>query len=59
MVAHSQVGYTPDQSKIAIIELDRNDRPARNAQLLRVNEDGGTSVALRAQTQPWAGTYLR
>jgi len=59
VIGHSQVGYAPDQSKVAVIELDRNDHPAANAQLLRVNADGSTTVALDGAAAPWAGHFLR
>ena len=40
MIAHSQVGYHPQQKKVAIIELDKNDNPLTSARLLKINEDG-------------------
>lgn len=55
----SQVGYTPAQKKVAVIELDRNDKPATTAQILRINPDGSKSVALTAQVKPWGVFYHR
>ncbi len=59
VIAHSQVGYAPDNAKVAVIELDRNDHPSATAEVLRVNADGTTKVALKAAAKPWAGHYLR
>ena len=56
-IGFSQVGYLPDQEKIAVIELDKNyDAPAK-AQLLRLNNDGSESVALEAEVQTWGNYY--
>ncbi|HVY84446.1 MAG TPA: glycoside hydrolase family 9 protein, partial [Caulobacterales bacterium] len=60
MIAHSQLGYAPNQDKVAVIELDRNDLGApATARLLRVNADGSTQVALEGAATAWAGNYLR
>lgn len=40
VIGHSQVGYHPDQEKVAIIEIDKNDDKAGIAILYRVKEDG-------------------
>ena len=40
MVAHSQVGYGPKASKIAIIELDPKFDAPKTAKVLRLTEDG-------------------
>jgi endoglucanase len=58
MIAHSQVGYHPDQLKTAIIELDKNDRPLASARLLKVNENGQFTEKLKAPVKKW-GNYLR
>jgi len=58
VISHSQVGYTPDRSKVAIIELDRHDEPERTAQLLRIESDGSRTEALAGPVTPW-GEYLR
>ena len=39
-IGFSQVGYRPDQPKVAVIELDKKDKPKSNATLMRINEDG-------------------
>lgn len=58
MIAHSQVGYHPDQEKIAIIELDRNDKQKGKARLLKVTADGEPREVFKSTTTPW-GDYLR
>lgn len=58
VIAHSQVGYHPDQEKTAVIELDKNDRAIATAQLLKVNKDGEFTKALSAPAKKW-GSYLR
>ncbi len=57
-IGHSQVGYAPDQKKVAVIELDANDTPEASAKLLEVAADGSTHEALSGATKPW-GKYLR
>lgn len=58
VIAHSQVGYHPDQRKTAVIELDRNDSPIHHARLLRVAEDGEPVAHYTAGPDIW-GRYLR
>ena len=57
-IGHSQLGYAPTQKKVAVIELDPNDKPAATARLLEVHADGSTAAALTAPTKRW-GRYLR
>ena len=40
VISHSQVGYHPDQQKVAVIELDPNDKPLTSASLFRIGDDG-------------------
>jgi len=58
IIAHSQVGYHPDQKKVAIIELDKNDKALSSARLLQVNETGQLKEKLKASIKKW-GNYLR
>ena len=39
-IGFSQVGYQPEQPKVAVIELDKKDSPLSRATLMRLNEDG-------------------
>ncbi len=58
MIAHSQVGYHPDQKKVAVIELDKNDRKIQRARLLQVGADGSRKAVHTARPSAW-GDYLR
>src|SRR5438270_8462383 len=40
MIAHSQVGYTPGFSKVAVLELDPKYNAPKTARVLRLMEDG-------------------
>ncbi len=40
MIAHSQVGYAPDFSKVAVLELDPKYNAPQTAKVLRLMEDG-------------------
>lgn len=53
----SQLGYTPEQPKRAVIEQDRRDTDASPVELLRLTENGA-EVARRGEPQPW-GNFLR
>ena len=57
-IGFSQVGYQPDQPKVAIIELDKNDRPQSKATLMRIGENGNTEEAYRGNIEKW-GTYFK
>ena len=54
----SQVGYTPEQPKVAVIELDKQDKVQATAQLMRIKDDGTTEVAFKGDIQPW-GPYFK
>ena len=57
-IGFSQVGYTPDQKKVAVIELDKNDTPLKSASLYKVNPDGKHIEQFSADLKLW-GKYLR
>jgi len=52
----SQIGYTPAQKKVSVVELDKNGKVPATANILRVNPDGTKSVALTAPVENW-GVY--
>jgi endoglucanase len=58
VIQFSQVGYHPDQNKVAVIELDKNDIPLQKASLFKVNSGGNTSERFSAELSTW-GSYLR
>ena len=58
-VGFSQIGYTPAQKKVAVIELDRKDKVASKAKIWRVNQDGSKTLALTAPVKEWGVFYDR
>ena len=58
-VGFSQIGYTPAQKKVAVIELDRNDKVAAKAKIWRVNADGSHTLALTPSVKEWGVFYDR
>jgi endoglucanase len=54
----SQVGYHPDQDKVAFIELDKNDELLNHISLLKLDADGNYTTVKDVQPQAW-GQYLR
>jgi len=58
VVQVSQVGYHPVQQKIAVIELDENDKNIRQASLVRVAEEGGYQTIVQKTPRSW-GKFLR
>lgn len=52
-IGFSQVGYTPSQPKVAVIELDKVDTVQPTAQLMRINNDGSREVAFEGKTEVW------
>ncbi len=58
VVQVSQVGYHPNQQKVAVIETDKKDKNVQQIKLLRINEDGGTTEVLSQEPSLW-GDFLR
>ena len=57
-IGFSQIGYTPEQPKVAVIELDKNDTPQTSASLMRIKADGTTEKAFEGAIQSW-GPYFK
>ena len=57
-IGFSQVGYIPEQPKVAVIELDKKDAPQATAQLMRINPDGTTEQAFQGDVKSW-GPYFK
>lgn len=57
-IGFSQVGYIPDQEKVAVIELDKNDTPLKTASLFRVTQEGNSIEKFNGEIKVW-GKYLR
>jgi endoglucanase len=58
VISHSQVGYHPDQKKVAVIELDPNDKPLASATLLRIGNDGRQVSVLNGRLTN-SGKFMR
>ncbi len=58
VIQFSQVGYHPNQQKVAVIELDKNDTPLQTASLYKLTPDGSPVEVFSAKLINW-GTYLR
>lgn len=56
-VGFSQVGYTTTQPKIAVVELDKNDKPQAKASLYRITPEGRTEVAFTGNIETWGRYY--
>ena len=56
-IGFSQIGYTPDQPKVAVIELDKNDKPLSSASLMRIKEDGSAEQAFTGVLKTWGPYY--
>jgi hypothetical protein len=56
MIAHSQVGYAPGFSKVAVLELDPKYNGPKTAKVLRLMEDGSYRQAFQGPitpSRPW------
>lgn len=58
VISHSQVGYHPDQQKVAVIELDPNDKPLASATLYRIGDNGSLVKVLDSKLANW-GKFMR
>ena len=56
-IGFSQVGYLPDQPKIAVIELDKNYRNEKSAKVIKVENDGTEKVAYTGKVVNWGMFY--
>ncbi|MBN2030681.1 glycoside hydrolase family 9 protein [bacterium] len=57
-IGFSQVGYIPNQEKVAVIELDKNDTPLKTASLFQVTQEGNSVEKYQGEVKVW-GKYLR
>ena len=56
-IGFSQVGYVPSQPKVAVIEIDRNDKPVPNAAIYKITDDGGEKLVYQGKTSVWGAYY--
>ncbi|MBR9997475.1 MAG: glycoside hydrolase family 9 protein, partial [Cyclobacteriaceae bacterium] len=54
----SQVGYRPNQQKIAVLEMDKRVKNAGDLSLLRISGDGGYETVMTLKPEMW-GKFLR
>ena len=58
VVAYNQVGYTPERSKVAVIELDPLYDAPKTARVLKLGADGDYKEVFNGDVKPW-GKWLR
>ncbi|MBP7506558.1 MAG: glycoside hydrolase family 9 protein [Prolixibacteraceae bacterium] len=57
-IGFSQVGYIPSQPKVAVIELDKKDKPQAKASIFKIGEDGNASKVFSGKIISW-GNYFK
>lgn len=58
VIGHSQIGYRPGGTKIATVELDRDDRRTLQPRLLKLDGNGTFAPVAGGDARDW-GRYLR
>ena len=58
VVSYNQVGYTPERSKVAVIELDPNYDAPKTARVLWVTPEGEYREVFHGAIRPW-GKWMR
>ena len=56
-IGFSQVGYVPSQPKVAVIELDKMDKPLATASIYRITDDGCEKLAYKGKAEVWGEYY--
>ena len=56
-IGFSQVGYIPEQPKVAVIELDKKDKVQPTAQIFQIQDDGTAKVAYKGAVKQWGPYY--
>ena len=57
-IGFSQVGYLPSQPKVAVIELDKMDKPLANSSLYKIGDDGIATKVFSGKIASW-GDYFK
>ena len=57
-IGFSQVGYIPAQPKVAVIELDKHDKPLAKASIFKIGDDGTTTKVFTGKIVSW-GDYFK
>ena len=56
-IGFSQVGYIPEQPKVAVIELDKKDEVKTTASLWRIKDDGQIEKTYEGKIMAWGPYY--
>jgi len=56
-IGFSQVGYVPSQPKVAVIELDKMDKPLKTASIYKIEADGSEKLAYKGNIDVWGMYY--
>ena len=56
-IGFSQVGYQPGQPKVAVIELDKKDKPQATASLYKIADDGSEKSVFTGKIKEWGPYY--
>lgn len=56
-IGFSQVGYLPSQPKVAVIELDKNDKPLAKASIMKIDDNGNVAEVFSGETVSWGDYY--
>lgn len=56
-IGFSQVGYLPSQPKVAVIELDKKDKPLAVSSLYKIGDDGKATKVFSGNITPWGSYY--
>ncbi|MDP3181183.1 MAG: cellulase N-terminal Ig-like domain-containing protein, partial [Bacteroidota bacterium] len=56
-IGFSQVGYLPSQPKVAVIELDKKDKPMASASIYKLGDDGNSTKVFSGNIASWGDYY--
>lgn len=56
-IGFSQVGYLPSQPKVAVIELDKKDKPLTKASIFKIGDDGNPAEVFSGNIVSWGDYY--
>jgi len=54
----SQIGYLPNQQKIAVIETDKDYKSQKEIKLIKIETDGNNKIVFESKPESW-GKFLR
>ena len=56
-IGFSQVGYVSSQPKVAVIELDKDDKPLEKASIYRIEDNGNEKCVFTGPVSVWGEYY--